>query len=64
MNARINPDRPLTDAEKARRHRDNHAAYVRALERALLDARDRNKRDWQLVHAETIHRAQQAQRQG
>lgn len=60
MNARINPDRPLTVAEKQARHRANRAAYVRALERALVDADRRERRDWQDDHAETLDRARKS----
>jgi hypothetical protein len=62
MVARIHPDRALTDAEKARRHRDRYAEYVRSLERAIVEiAGNRNRWDlWTMKHAPTIHRAREA----
>jgi hypothetical protein len=60
MVARINPDRALTAAEKARRHRDNHAEYVRALERAVVDAITHRKMGWMADHHGAIHRARAA----
>jgi hypothetical protein len=62
MVARINPDRALTAAEKARRHRERRDDYVMALEMALVAAADWDSRraywgnDWRA----TIARARAA----
>jgi hypothetical protein len=60
MVARIHPDRALTDAEKARRHRDRYAEYVRSLERAVVDAVGHRKMGWMADHHDAIHRARKA----
>jgi hypothetical protein len=64
MNARIHPDRALTAAEKARRHREGRAAYVRALERAVSDATWMSPAIWDEMHGPTIRRAVAATDQG
>lgn len=61
MVARIHPDRALTDAEKARRHRDRYAEYVRALETAVSDATWMTPGKWSAAHSPTIRRAVQSQ---
>ena len=55
---RLNPERPQTGPERARRSREARDAYVAALERAVVDAAQYPwMPNWQDRHAFTIVRA-------
>jgi hypothetical protein len=63
---RLNPERPLTPAEKQKRAREAQAAYMRALEAAVADAdcyswNQTRRLLWKKTHIATIQRAKAAQ---
>jgi hypothetical protein len=51
---RVNPDRTLTKAEKARRNRQAREAYLRAVEDALVAAADGHQHRWRSDHGLTL----------
>jgi hypothetical protein len=62
---RLNPERPMTNAEKQARWKEAQRAYMRALEQAVADAdchcwNQTRRLLWKKTHIATIQRAKAA----